>query len=69
MAPSSLYLGNFLSGGSVFSHIWDFSGLLLTKDHFLQLVRDPTGVAHFVGWLAGNGSFSHKGWSFQEGDV
>lgn len=41
--------GVFLSGGSVFLFIWDFSGVLLTKDHFLQLVRDPSGVAHFVG--------------------
>lgn len=69
MAPSSLYLGDFLSDGSVFLLIWDFSGVLLTKDRFLQLVRDPTGVARFVGWLAENGSFSHKGWSFQEDDM
>lgn len=35
MAPNSLNLGGFLSGGSVFLLIWDFSGALLTKDHFL----------------------------------
>lgn len=36
------------------------------KKQFLQLVRDPP---RFVGWLAENGVFSHKGWIFQEGGV
>lgn len=60
--------GGFLSGGSVFL-LFCLPGVLLTKDRFLQLVRDPSGVPHFVGWLAENGGFSHKSWSFQEGDV
>lgn len=58
VAPTSLYLGGFLSGDSVFLLIWDVSGILLTKDDFLQLIRDPSGVARYVGWLAENGSFS-----------
>lgn len=42
---------------------------LINKDQFLQLVRDPSGAPHFIGWLPENDVFSHKGWLFQEGGV
>jgi len=75
VAPVSLYLGVFgfffcfnffLSKGSVF-WLLCFAGTFLTKDQFLQLVGDPSGALHFVGWLAENRVFSDKGWICQKG--
>lgn len=68
VAPVSVYLGGFLSDGSVFLLIC-FAGILLTKDQFLQLVREPSGAPCFVGWLSESGVFSHKDLSFQEGGM
>lgn len=68
MAPTSVYLGGFQTDGSVFL-LTCFAGTVSMKDQFLQLVEDPAGAPHFVGWLSENGVFSHKGLSFQEGGV
>lgn len=55
VAPTSLYLGGFLSGDSAFLLTWDF---LINKRPLSSACQDLSGVARYVGWLAENWSFS-----------